>query len=369
MHEIPNESVHLMVTSPPYYNAPFDYPDLFKNYDEFLELIRTFAKELYRVMAAGRIAAFVTDDMLVKGEKYPVVSDITRVMVDTGFRYRDKIVWQKPEGYIRISRRSGVVLQHPYPMYFYPDNIQENIIIFQKGKFDYENVKRLDPEILEASKINLKEYSSEKWYLTVWRITNVLPLENRLEKGIAAFPEEIPRRLIKLYTFVGETVLDPFLGSGTTMKVAKELRRNSYGYEIDLELKDIILKKAGFSQATLSSNVADEVETLEREDARELRTYLQERVKNQKSVVRKDLSRPALMLTPKVLDSTSAPKETKTLKGKSGWEKLKAALPTVEAVEERLKHAKERNLSPGYIRTLERLKAHLEKQRAIPLEA
>ncbi|MEM3387010.1 MAG: site-specific DNA-methyltransferase [Nitrososphaerales archaeon] len=280
-----------MVSSPPYYNAPFDYPDLFKNYDEFLKLIRDLAKELYRVLAPGRIAAFVTDDMLVKGEKYPVVSDITKIMVESGFSYRDRIVWEKPEGYIRISRRSGVVLQHPYPMYFYPDNIQESIIIFQKGKFDYSYIKTLDPKILEASKIDLKKYSSEKWYLTIWRITNVLPFEDRLEKGIAAFPEEIPRRLIKLFTFVGETVLDPFLGSGTTTKAAKDLERNSVGYEIDLDLKDVILKKINYNQTTLTSGSANKIEIVERPDARRLRTFLQEKVKNQRSVVKKNTTK------------------------------------------------------------------------------
>jgi len=365
MHEIPNESIHLMLTSPPYYNAPFDYPDLFKSYEEFLELIRAFAKELYRIMASGRIAAFVTDDMLVKGEKYPVVSDITRIMIENGFRYRDRIVWQKPEGYIRISRRSGVVLQHPYPMYFYPDNMQETIIIFQKGKFDYDYVKNLDPKIKEASKIDLKKYGSEKWYLTVWRITNVLPFENRLEKGIAAFPEEIPRRLIKLYTFVGETVLDPFLGSGTTMKVAKELDRNSFGYELDLELKDVILKKVGLNQTTLTNDSVGKVEITERTDARILRTFLQEKVKDQKSVVKKNTVKP--ILTSSVTYASS--NKTKILKGKSGWEKLKLALPTVEAVEERLRHAKEKNLSPSYIHTLERLRAHWKKEQEVTSEA
>jgi DNA modification methylase len=360
MHEIPDNSIHLMVTSPPYYNAPFDYPDLFKNYEEFLSLIRAFAKELYRVMAPGRIAAFVTDDMLVKGEKYPVVSDITKIMIESGFRYRDRIVWQKPEGYIRISRRSGVVLQHPYPMYFYPDNIQESIIIFQKGKFDYTYLKNLDPKVKEASKIDLEKYGSEKWYLTVWRITNVLPFENRLEKGIAAFPEEIPSRLIKLYTFVGETVLDPFLGSGTTMKVAKELNRNSFGYEIDLELKDVILKKIGYTQTTLIDNTADKVEIIERVDSKRLRTFLQEKVKNQRSVVKRDL--PKTILTPRA--TTSFSKEAEIVKGNSGWEKLKLALPTLEAVEKRLEHAKERNLSPSYIRTLERLKAYWMKEQS-----
>ncbi len=243
MSEIPDESVHLMVTSPPYYNAPFDYPDLFKDYDEFLGLMRDFCRDLYRVLAPGRVACFVTDDMLVKGEKFPVVADTTRAMLDAGFRYRDRITWVKPKGYVRISRRSGVLLQHPYPMYYYPDNIQESILIFQKGKFDYSYAKKLPAETREKSRIGVDEYNGEDWYLTVWNITNVLPLGERLEKGIAAFPEEIPRRLVKLYSYFGETVLDPFLGSGTTAKVARELGRNSWGFEINQGLKPVIEKK------------------------------------------------------------------------------------------------------------------------------
>lgn len=283
MNEIPAESIHLMVTSPPYYNAPFDYPDLFKDYNEYKRLIKGLAKELKRVIAPGRIMAFVTDDTLIKGEKYSVVADITKIMVDKGFRYRDRIVWRKPEGYIRISRRSGVVLQHPYPMYFYPDNIQESILIFQKGKFDYDYVKKLPPEIKEKSKIDVKEYQKNKWYLTVWDVTNVLPLKGRLEEGIAAFPEELARRLIKLFTFTGEVVLDPFLGSGTTTKVAKELGRNSYGYEIDLELEDVIRKKIKCDQATLTD---DKIQIEKRRDAKMLRTSLQKRIQQQKSVTR-----------------------------------------------------------------------------------
>lgn len=243
MKEIPNESIQLTVTSPPYYNAPFDYPGLFKDYDEFLELIREHSQDLFRVSAPGRIACFVTDDMLVNGEKYPVVADLTRLMLNAGFRYRDRIVWVKPKGYVRISRRSGVVVQHPYPMYYYPDNIQESILIFQKGKFDYSYLRKLPLKRREMSRIPLDKYNGDGWHLTVWNITNVLPLGQRLEKGIAAFPEEIPKRLIRLFSFQGETVLDPFLGSGTTMKVARELGRNSWGYEIDARLEKTIRQK------------------------------------------------------------------------------------------------------------------------------
>jgi len=363
MKEIPDGSVHLIVTSPPYFNAPFDYPGLFKNYSEYIDMIKDVAKELHRVLAQGRIACFVTQDVRINGKLFPVAADIVRIMMEEGFFYRDRIIWRKPEGYIRISRRSGVVLQHPYPMYFYPDNLFEEILILQNGEYHYPKIGHE----FKASKINLREFSEGKWYLTVWNITNVLPFKGRLEEGIAAFPEEIPKRLIKLFTFVDETVLDPFLGSGTTTKVAKMLGRNSYGYEIDLELKPIIMSKIGYSPHPLSD---DKFEVVEREDARKLRTDLQERVKNQRSVAKKEKSKPISIPTvSSVPHSASNQRETVILKRKSGWDKLKAALPTVDAVEERLRHAKERNLSPSYIRTLERLKAHLEKQRTISLEA
>ncbi len=280
MKEIHDESIQLMVTSPPYYNAPFDYPNLFKNYDEFLSLISYLARDLYRVLAPGRVACFVTDDMLVKGEKYPVVADITRLMLDAGFRYRDRIVWVKPKGYVRISRRSGVVIQHPYPMYYYPDNIHESILIFQKGRFDYSHLRELDPKSISKSKISIDDYHNQEWYLTVWNITNVLPLRERLEKGIAAFPEEIPKRLIKLFSFHGETVLDPFLGSGTTMRVAQELGRNSWGYEIDRGLKKIITQKLEYKHGLDSR-----VEFLFRQAPKESRASASRRQRHRSVVV------------------------------------------------------------------------------------
>lgn len=276
MKELEDNSIHFVVTSPPYFNAPFDYPGLFKSYDQFKELIKNTAKELKRVMDKGRIAAFVVDDTLIKGKKYPVVADITKIFMEEGFKYRERIVWMKPEGYIRISRRSGVLLQHPYPMYYYPDNLQESILLFQNGDFDYKKVPK---EIKEKSKIDVGTYQKEKWYLSVWNITNVLPFNNRLEQGIAAFPDEIPYRLIKLFSYKGETVLDPFMGSGTTLKVALELGRRCVGYEIDLELVDIVKEKLGINQSTLFEKKSD-VETIIRKDTKHLKTQLQEKVRD-----------------------------------------------------------------------------------------
>lgn len=251
MKELDNNSVHLVVTSPPYFNAPFDYPNLYKTYEQFLKLIHQVTKEIKRVLADGRIACIVCDDTLIKGKKYPVVADITRIFVKERFKYGERLVWLKPEGYIRISRRSGVLLQHPYPMYYYPDNVQESILIFQKGDFNHNTIPKKQKS---KSQIDINEVQKQKWYLNIWNITNVLPFKNRLEKGIAAFPDAIPYRLIKLFSHKGETVLDPFLGSGTTLKVAKQLGRNAVGYEIDPELLPTIKQKLGATGAKHSSS-------------------------------------------------------------------------------------------------------------------
>lgn len=264
MEEIPDESVHLMVTSPPYFNAPFDYKGVFKNYGQYLGVLRKTAKEIFRVLQKGRIAVLNIDDMLIDGEKFPIVADATKIFQEAGFRYRDRIIWKKPEGYLRISRRSGVILQHPYPMYFYPDNLLESIIIFQKGKFNYQSISQ---KIRGVSKIDTKEFLDKKWYMTFWEMNNVMP-GSPLEKDIAAFPEELPYRAIKLFSYKDETILDPFLGSGTTMKVAKDLGRNSIGIELKKSLVPIIKKKSGFDRQNTLLNNNDKFEIIIRKSGK-----------------------------------------------------------------------------------------------------
>ncbi len=260
MTELSEGSVHFIITSPPYFNAPFDYKGLFENYEQYLGVLKQMAKESYRVLQNGRIFALNIDDMLVNGQKYPITADAIKIFQSVGFRYRDKIVWKKPDGYLRISKRSGVLLQNPYPMYFYPDNLLESIVIFQKGIFDYRSISK---EIREQSKIDKKEFQSNNWHKTIWEMTNVLP-GSKLEKNIAAFPDELAYRLIKLFSYIGETVLDPFLGSGTTMKVARQLKRNSIGYEIIRDLESIIRKKTNFE---INKN-SDTFEVVERNNGK-----------------------------------------------------------------------------------------------------
>jgi DNA modification methylase len=193
MHELDDKSVQLVVGSPSYYNAPFDTPGLFHDYDRFLNIMGNVTKEVKRVLDDGRIAAYVVDDITVDGETFPITADMTHLFRREGFKYRGKITWKKPNGYCRISRRSGVLVQHPYPMYARFDNLTETILLMQNGDFDY---KKVPQELKDLSKVDLKEWLGKYWHLSVWEITNVLPTKDRLETGIAAYPEEIPYRLV-----------------------------------------------------------------------------------------------------------------------------------------------------------------------------
>lgn len=260
MHEIPDNFVNLVVTSPPYYNAPFDYKDMYDSYDQYLTMLKKVARALYRVVAQGRIVVLIIDDMLVKGKKYSIVADATLIFQDAGFNYRDRIIWKKPDDYLRILKRREVIYKYPYPMYFYPDNLLESILIFQKGKFNYHSIPQL---LKKISKIDIKDFNDKKMYITLWKIRNVMP-GSYLENGIAAFPEELPKRIIKLFSYKNETILDPFLGSGTTMKVARELERNCIGIEIKKSLLPIIKKKVGFGTKENNPYINDVLKVINR---------------------------------------------------------------------------------------------------------
>jgi len=171
------------------------------------------------------------------------------------------------------------MIRHPHPMYYYPGNLFEEIFILQNR--EYERPKTVAKE--KTSRVDLREFNKDKWYLSIGDITNILGKTGRVEKGIAAFPEEIPRRLIKLFTSVGETVLDPFLGSGTTTSVAKELGRTSYGHELDLELEPIVLKEVGYPSHPMTD---DRIEVVEQEDVQQLRSSLQKKIRGQRSAAK-----------------------------------------------------------------------------------
>lgn len=247
MAEVKDNSVQLIVTSPPYFNVK-DYGTenigSINEYEVYLRAMRQVFSECYRVLENGRYICVNISDIISDGKKYPLPFHCIRLLQKAGFEYREHIIWKKPSGVGANSKkggskRFGTLIQNPYPMYYFPNNIYEHILVMRKGKFDY---KKITKEVKLRSIIDT-EHAKKYWNTDVWEI---MP-ETR--KGHPAmFPEKLPEALIKLYSYKEETVLDPFLGSGTTSKVAKDLNRNSIGYEINEAYLEIIKSKISYQE-------------------------------------------------------------------------------------------------------------------------
>ena len=237
MSELEDNSVHLIITSPPYfdlkdYNDKNNHTDQLgspNNYEEYIDKLNQVWKECIRVLTPdGKICINIMPIFLSgKETKFKrrvtktVISDIENYMESTEEMYLHSLyIWDKR----KIARFSSFG-SYPYPTNIFSTFPFEWIIVFaKKGKR-----KPVDKKIKEVSKITTKEWQN-------WAINNIWEMQPAKAKSIghpAPFPEELPYRLIKLYSFVGDTVLDPFLGNGTTTAVAYKLGRNAIGYEIN----------------------------------------------------------------------------------------------------------------------------------------
>ncbi len=247
MREVASDSVQLIVTSPPYFNVKDYGAENIGSINEFhayLQEMQVIFNECYRVLQKGRYICVNISDVISDEEKYPIPAHFVLSLQRAGFEYREDIIWKKPSGIgskgkgSGATKRFGVLLQNPYPMYYFPSNIIEHILVFRKGKFDYKELSKEDKEL---AGIDLEE-AKRRWATDLWELQ---PQTRRGNDHPAMFPEELPEAFIKLYTFPGETVLDPFLGSGTTLKVADKLGRKCIGYEINPLYVPLIKKKSG----------------------------------------------------------------------------------------------------------------------------
>ena len=252
MRELGDSSIQLIVTSPPYFDV-VDYGEVKGNigaidsYERYLSEVKKVFKECYRVLEDGRYCCVNISDIISEKHKYPIPAHYVSLLEDIGFTYRDDIIWKKPDGVgangaSGAAKRFGVFIQNPYPMYYHPNNVYEHILIFRKGKFDY---KKLTAKKTDEARLSI---SQAKDYLScdVWEFT---PQHSRYEDDHPAmFPEILPETLIRLFTYSGETVLDPFLGSGTTTKAARKLERGSVGYEINPNYLSVMQKRVGFTE-------------------------------------------------------------------------------------------------------------------------
>ena len=214
MNAIPDESIHLMVTSPPY-NAKKEYDDDL-SLDEYRELLRSVFSETYKKLVTGGRAC-INIANLGRKPYIPLHSYIIADMLELGYYMRGEIIWDKASS-AGSSTAWGSWLSAANPVL---RDVHEYILVFSKGSFSRRRNGK-------ANSICKADFLA--WTKSVW----TFPAVSAKRIGHPApFPEELPHRLIQLYTFVGDVVLDPFCGSGTTCLSAVKSDRHYIGYDIE----------------------------------------------------------------------------------------------------------------------------------------
>ena len=239
MEELADDSVALTVTSPPYWNAiDYDihaadsarhyrtraYSEGYVKYEEYLDWMALVFEEVLRVTKPGGLCAIVIGTVLFEGKLYPVPFDLVAGLTNSGWQFHQDIVWHKCTAGVK---RAGVAIQHPYPGYYYPNIMNEYILLLHKPGPKIYKKRTAEEKATSAYPIN--RLFTMDIANSVWHIAPVPPATLNHP---CPYPEEIPYRLIKLYSYPNEIVLDPFVGSGQTTKVAKALGRQFAGYEI-----------------------------------------------------------------------------------------------------------------------------------------
>ena len=265
MTELSNGSVHLMVTSPPYpmvkmWDAIFAKADpriaeLWKKleadskttsvsriYDAMHDYLGEVWKETFRVLVDGGIACInigdATRTVNGKFQLYPNHSRITEICERIGFTTLPYILWKKPTTKPKYKGKGAFLGSGFLPPNAYVTLDCEFILLFRKG-----DLRKFPPHDKLRYESKFKKVERDEWFSQIWSLKGIRQTTSQLERRTAAFPDEIAGRLIKMFSVKGETVLDPFLGSGTTTKIAVRNERNSIGYETDPNLLAIIEKK------------------------------------------------------------------------------------------------------------------------------
>jgi site-specific DNA-methyltransferase (adenine-specific) len=264
MTDTADESVHLVVTSPPYWQlkdygneSQIGFHDTYEGYINNLNLVW---KECFRVLHKGCRLCINIGDQFARSVYYgrykviPIRTEITRFCETIGMDYMGAIIWQK----VTTTNTTGgasIMGSFPYPRNGIVKIDYEFVLIFKKPG----DPPKVSKEIKELSKLTTDEWNT--YFAGHWHFSG-----ERQDKHLAMFPEELPRRLIRMFSFVGDTVLDPFLGSGTTSLAARNLMRNSVGYEIGPTFIPIIRNKLRISQQDIFGDATCEFVTLQQPD-------------------------------------------------------------------------------------------------------
>lgn len=243
MDEVGDKSVHLVITSPPYWQLK-DYGvkgqiGFDDSYQDYINNLNKVWKECYRILHPGCRLCINIGDQFARAVVYgrykviPIRTEIIKYCESIGFDYMGAVIWQKVTT-CQTTGGASVMGSYPYPRGGIIKIDYEFILIFKK----LGRSPKVSKEIREKSKLTNEEWN--KYFSGHWDFPG-----EKQTGHIAMFPMELPKRLIKMFSFYGDTVLDPFLGSGTTSRAALELGRNSIGYEINKEFLETIKSKIG----------------------------------------------------------------------------------------------------------------------------
>ena len=231
LSKIGKNKITLTVTSPPYHNA-INYTEhttskkwyrgtVGGTLESWLDEMKDVFSQVYKVTKPGGFCCIVIGNEIIEEKvKLPLpallLTELTKAEI--GWKFFEEIVWNKVTG---GKKRFRVTVQHPYPTYYYPNIMHEQIIILRKPPF--HNVKD------KKSKLKINDIMKKEVANSIWHIAPMPPSYRKFHP--AAFPEEIPYRLIQLYSNVGDVILDPFVGSGQTTKMARFLKRKYIGVD------------------------------------------------------------------------------------------------------------------------------------------
>ena len=261
LNKIEDKSVQLIITSPPYWQLK-DYGSNnqigFNNsYEEYINNLNLVWMECERILSEGCRLCINIGDQFARSVYYgrykvvPIRTEIIRFCETLKMDYMGAIIWQKATT-MNTSGGRAVMGSFPYPRNGILKIDYEFILIFKK----LGNPPKPTLEQKENSIMTKEEWN--QYFSSHWNFSGIKQSEH-----IAMFPEELPKRLIKMFSFFGETIFDPFLGSGTTTLAAKNLGRNSIGYEINKEFESIIKEKLNINQLSLDEDTIEFLEDKE----------------------------------------------------------------------------------------------------------
>lgn len=239
LEEMPAESVDLIFTSPPYFNARPEYSD-YEQYEQYLMKMRQVIKRAHRVLNEGRFFVINTAPVLLRrasrnesSRRLAVPFDLHRIFIEEGYDFIDDLIWVKPEGAGWATGRGRRFAADRHPLQYKAVPVTEYVLVYRKHTdllIDWHLRNHPNQELVAASKIG-DDYERTN----IWRIQ-----PNTNSKHPAAFPLELAEKVISYYSFKGDVILDPFAGAGTTGAAAGRLGRRFVLFEINPDYMDLI---------------------------------------------------------------------------------------------------------------------------------